>query len=173
MSSTRRQQMCLPQPAASVEGKLYVSDVVYSQVHRQLVLFGPTRKPLGGLYCERDGNPQTSKTARKVCHPNRVAEELQRAWIWARPLVSNIISLLSHNEVRGHMFNEKTFFTAVSLPVSFCSYALPLGSLACPLTCSLSLPSPTLCLEVGPCPPPASSRCLLRPNPRARRCVPS
>ena len=83
--NTHRQQTCLPEPAASAEGELYVSDVVYSLVHRQLIIFGPTRKPLGGLYCEWDGNPQTSKTARKVCHPNRVAEELQRAWIWSRP----------------------------------------------------------------------------------------
>jgi len=82
---THRQQSCLREPAASEAGELYVTDVVYSLVHRQLVMFGPTRKPLGGLYCEWDGNPQTSKTARKVCHPSRVADELQRAWIWSRP----------------------------------------------------------------------------------------
>ena len=82
---THRQQPCLPHPAASQHGDLYVSDVVYSRVHRQLILFGPTRKPLGGLYCEWDGNPQTSTTARKVCHGNRVADELQRAWLWPRP----------------------------------------------------------------------------------------
>ena len=82
---TARRQTCLPEPAASGQGELYVVDVVYSLVHRQLVLFGPTHKPLGGLYCEWDGNPQTSKTARKVCHPGRIAPELQRSWIWSRP----------------------------------------------------------------------------------------
>jgi len=82
---TSRQQTCLPEPAASAQGELYVVDIVYSLVHRQLVLFGPTHKPLGGLYCEWDGNPQTSKTARKVCHPGRIAPELQQSWIWTRP----------------------------------------------------------------------------------------
>jgi hypothetical protein len=52
---THRQQACLPEPAASKHGELYVTDVVYSLVHRQLILFGPTRKPLGGLYCVWDG----------------------------------------------------------------------------------------------------------------------
>ena len=85
MRDTHRQQACLPVPAASKEGELYVVDVVYSLVHRQLVLFGPTHKPLGGLYCVWDGNPQTSTTARKVCHPQRIAEPLQKSWSWARP----------------------------------------------------------------------------------------
>ena len=37
----------------------------------------------GGKF--RDGNPQTSTTARKICHPDRVAGDLQKSWIWSRP----------------------------------------------------------------------------------------
>ena len=85
---TCRQQTCLVLPHTSDSGDLHITDVVFSKVLQKLVLFGPTHRPLGGLYCVWDKNPQTCQegcAARKVCYHDRIPQPLQLSSVWARP----------------------------------------------------------------------------------------
>lgn len=105
--SRLRTRTCLEDPLASPDGALLVADVVYSRWMDQLVLFGPSSRPLGGLYCEWDKNPQTCQPedgcrATKKCRGERVCPTIAASWLWSDPVVQNTTRVPGHTHGEVH-----------------------------------------------------------------------
>ena len=86
--SRLRVKRTLGEPLASHDGGLLLADVVYSSIDDQIVIFGPSPSPLGGLFCEWDKNPQTceppSCQSKLKCHSDRIPMSIRKSLLWQK-----------------------------------------------------------------------------------------